>query len=193
LVLLGSQLQLVNSLSHFILHSRKRKKYFVIHCNPEFAYNVEEKYKFHFPIGSSICVKCKLSESFLPIDNLPESDEKSSTLVDSDLFQLLGVSPLDFKITESLVFDISPHTIRYMKRKYNELLSSFNRYISECMAPGQGKELMDILSKSEESKDEDLFIEEIAKIFTELPTTKAKIQLVSTLDPQAYSNIQNQS
>ena len=131
----------------FHAKSVKRRKLSVRYCNSKLASLIEDKYKIHFPIGSAICTKCRICEmGIAKIHNtdLDIEDASHMPIHYTDIFHLLKVSPFKFKITESLVNEISTSTVRYMKGKYKELLSSFNMHISELKAPGQGKEMMDI-------------------------------------------------
>ena len=65
--------------------------------------------------------------------------------------QLSQSSPVRFTVKRKYVNDLSPYTLSYIKRKWNDLLEGAKDQFFEAIAPGQGKMLCELLHQGSDN------------------------------------------
>ena len=88
-----------------------------------------------------------------------EPGDSSFTVDDANDFLsksfLENISPVKYQVNKIKVDELASYSVRYHKQKFEEVLNSVTENYLKRVAPGQEKEFLEILTGSDDSKNDD--------------------------------------
>ena len=196
-----AQCQHPNHLKRGFQHS-KRSRPSLRSASLVLAQRIEKEFRVSFPVGESICDVHRKdikdegrrhdgnrdSESVVFPDETETVNDFVGKAIDKE-----SASPMKFQVT-SPIQKLAPSTIYYLGRKYKQYAQEFKRSLCEKIAPGQGAQLENMLSDSEEdgrgsgSNDEiDDFLKITLEAYSSWKTDKGRLAILSIIPKGQYS------
>jgi hypothetical protein len=190
-----------------ILHCSKKSKIKVRQASESLAKAVTIHTGKHFPIGGTICNKCRkvifqssenastatISQESDPDMNeedneycLPPDDNKKENLENFNFAiktipNMESLSPIKYQVKKTLV-ETCDSTLYALKRKTKSAVTAFEQAYTEMLVPGRGSELRAIvLTEKEAGKAESTIISNLKRAVDCAPTRQMKAMLISTV------------
>ena len=101
-----------------------------------------------------------------------------------------NISLVKYQVNKIKVDELASSSVRCHKRKFEEVLNSVTENYLKQVAPGQEKGFSDILTGSDDSKNDNHELTLLLDAYNSADRDKQKIMIFSAIDPKTYTKEQ---